>query len=82
MAMRDATSVCIGFGDTEGKCTQIVMPRAPFYWCENCEQKRRDHIDASFERMAQEWEDRMAGQSARIAEAALDAALALEADDA
>ena len=37
------TNKCIGFGEFEGKCTNMVCSYSP-HWCERCEKLRRDSI--------------------------------------
>jgi len=44
---------CIGFGEYEGKCEAVAVhpPGPKSYWCERCEQLRREHIGKQLEKM-------------------------------
>ena len=44
-------TVCIGFGEREGVCTnEAGTPWTPL-WCDECDEQRRAHISAQFEKM-------------------------------
>ena len=36
---------CVGFGEKEGKCNNKAGTKWSPYWCEECNQKRLEHIE-------------------------------------
>jgi len=42
-------TVCIGFGETRGNCTNEVNPRVNKIWCESCNKARMKKLDEQFD---------------------------------
>jgi hypothetical protein len=38
--------LCIGYGEFEGKCTNVAGSRWSPYWCPRCDKLRLDHISS------------------------------------
>ncbi len=49
---------CIGFGIYEGKCSNQINKARSEYWCNRCENLRRDHITKQLEKIARKINDR------------------------
>jgi len=48
---------CIGFGITEGKCTNKAGTKWSDYWCEECDQVRRDTVRKQLEEIQKHMEE-------------------------
>lgn len=51
--------ICLGFGDTEGKCQNVAG--CGEYWCEKCNKLRFDHLNRQFANLKQGFEGREEG---------------------
>ena len=49
--------LCLGFGPYESKCPNPTGPRSP-YWCDRCEDLRREHITKQLEAIRDDFERR------------------------
>ncbi len=48
---------CIGFGDLERKCQNFIdKPRSKF-WCQSCEDERRNHITKQMKNLAKSFKE-------------------------
>jgi len=41
-------TMCVGFGETRGKCTNEVNPQVNPIWCESCNEERMKKLDEQF----------------------------------
>ena len=46
--------VCLGFGETEGNCTNTPGTVYTPFWCKECDDRRRKHIDERFAELMKE----------------------------
>jgi hypothetical protein len=47
---------CLGYGATEGKCSNPAGTPWSLYWCDSCDEARRDKITKSLEEIARGFE--------------------------
>lgn len=50
-------NTCIGFGPTDGKCTNKASEKMPQLWCDTCNKARTDHLDVQINALA-DWHKR------------------------
>lgn len=52
---KPSVSICLGWRDTEGRCTSRTMGarRSP-YWCDACDAVREEELQARMDRIARE----------------------------
>ena len=48
---------CIGFGKTEGKCTNKAGTKWSDYWCDECDKVRRDTVRKQLEDIQKHMEE-------------------------